>query len=40
MVLVKSLLEKKITLDVPAVQISPWGMNDKVLEVDRSKKTT
>lgn len=37
MALVKTLLSDIITLDVSAVQTPPWGINDKVFEVDRNK---
>ena len=37
MALVKKLISEIITLDVSAVQTSPWGINDKVFEVDGNK---
>ena len=37
MVLVKKLISEIITLDVSAVQTSPWGINNKVFEVDGNK---
>lgn len=33
----KKLISEIITLDVLAVQTSPWGINDKVFEVDGNK---
>ena len=37
MALDKKLISEIITLNVSAVQTSPWGINDKVFEVDGNK---